>query len=74
MRMKNHFHIKALNLVLIQRPRGTSEMAYCIMRNCESRKLSFYVIVTVSKHTNKSERSTYALGSMKKEFVDLAAE
>ena len=34
----------------------------------------FDVIVTVSKHTNKSERTTYALGSMKKEFVDLAAE
>ena len=30
-RMKNHCRIKswALNLVLIQRPRGTSEMAYC---------------------------------------------
>ena len=34
----------------------------------------FDVIVTVSKHTNKSERSTYASGSMKKEFDDLAAE
>ena len=30
MRMKNHFHIigVALNLVLIQRPGGNSEMAY----------------------------------------------
>ena len=31
-RMKNHFHNKgwALNFVLIQRPRGNSEVAYCI--------------------------------------------
>ena len=28
----------------------------------------FDVVVTVSKHTNKSERATSALGSMKKEF------
>ena len=33
-KMKNNFHIKdwALNLVLIQRPRGNSEMAYCTRR------------------------------------------
>ena len=36
--------------------------------------LNLYVVVgTSSEHTNKSERATFFLGSMKRKFVDLQA-
>ena len=42
---------------------------------CESRKLlNLYVVAgTFSEHTNKSERATFFLGSMRRKFVDLQA-
>ena len=49
------------------------EKANYIMRNCDSRQLLFWYCCNHFWAYNKSERTTSALGSTKKEFVDLWA-